>query len=70
MRVVVTPNARESLLDISDYLRGFSAGAEKRVLRRITSRFRQIAAFPESGRVVPEFGERSVRELIDGDYRI
>jgi len=30
----------------------------------------RLAAFPESGRVVPEVGARTVRELIYGAYRV
>ncbi|MCZ7578486.1 MAG: type II toxin-antitoxin system RelE/ParE family toxin [Dehalococcoidia bacterium] len=30
----------------------------------------QLEAFPESGRIVPEFDERVFRELVEGDYRI
>jgi toxin ParE1/3/4 len=29
-----------------------------------------VSAFPERGRVVPEFGEPAVREIIHGSYRI
>ncbi len=30
----------------------------------------RIGEFPESGRIVPEIGERAVREVILGNYRI
>lgn len=36
---------------------------------RITERLSQLEAFPDSGRV-PEFDERVLRELVEGDYRI
>jgi plasmid stabilization system protein ParE len=39
-------------------------------LRRLTGRFRQIAAFPLSGRIVPEFETGQVREVIESPYRI
>ena len=29
-----------------------------------------LAQFPESGRVVPEFGRDEIRELLHGEYRI
>jgi len=34
------------------------------------SRARQLQEFPESGRVVPEYEAKQVRELIGGSYRI
>jgi len=30
----------------------------------------RLAEFPESGRVVPEIGERTVREIIIGNYGV
>ena len=30
----------------------------------------QLAAFPESGRIVPEFGTEEIRELVYGAYRV
>jgi len=30
----------------------------------------RIASFPEAGRVVPELGDKSIREVILGNYRI
>jgi plasmid stabilization system protein ParE len=30
----------------------------------------RIGEFPESGRIVPEIGERTVREIVLGNYRI
>jgi toxin ParE1/3/4 len=37
---------------------------------RLTRRSQQIALFPLSGRVVPEYGSESVREIIEPPYRI
>lgn len=37
---------------------------------RMVARVEQLEAFPDSGRIVPEFGNRYIRELIEGDYRI
>lgn len=37
---------------------------------RLTRRSQQIADFPLSGRVVPEFETKQIREIIEGSYRI
>jgi plasmid stabilization system protein ParE len=36
----------------------------------LISRVEQLRSFPESGRVVPEFGRKDIRELIHLSYRI
>jgi len=41
-----------------------------RTVDRITSRSQQIAAFPMSGRRVPEYGLDQIREVFSGPYRI
>ena len=69
-RVYFTPLARESLRDIARYIDQFSPSASRRTVRRITQRARQLALHPDSGRIVPEFEAREVRELIEGSYRI
>ncbi len=70
MRVVFTPSARESLRDISNYIEQFSKPAARRTRNRLFQRARQLESFPASGRVVPEFNEQTVRELVEGPYRI
>lgn len=70
MRVYFTPGARESLGDISKYIEQFSPEAARRTRRRIAQRVKQLSEFPESGRMVPEYEVRAVRELIEGSYRI
>jgi len=42
----------------------------QRVVDRITRRSEQIAQFPESGRIVPEYEAPDVREVIERPYRI
>ena len=37
---------------------------------RITARTEQIATFPLSGRIVPEFNVSQLRELLERPYRI
>ncbi len=40
------------------------------VVDRITACSKQIAAFPRSGRRVPEYDDENVREVFEGAYRI
>ncbi|MCA9099725.1 MAG: type II toxin-antitoxin system RelE/ParE family toxin [Planctomycetales bacterium] len=40
------------------------------MIDRITGRSRQLASFPESGEVVAEYADASIREVIEGPYRV
>jgi plasmid stabilization system protein ParE len=42
----------------------------KRMVDHLTRRSRQIADFPLSGRMVPEYKKDQIREVIEGSYRI
>jgi plasmid stabilization system protein ParE len=42
----------------------------QRLVERLTRRSEQIANFPFSGRLVPEFETEHIREVIEGSYRI
>jgi plasmid stabilization system protein ParE len=40
------------------------------MIDRLTKRSEQIAAFPQSGRMVPEYQAPDIREVIERPYRI
>jgi plasmid stabilization system protein ParE len=40
------------------------------LLREIVSQVERLGAFPESGRIVPEFGIANLREIICSPFRI
>jgi plasmid stabilization system protein ParE len=40
------------------------------MIDRLTKRSEQIAAFPRSGRMVPEYAAPDIREVIERPYRI
>jgi plasmid stabilization system protein ParE len=42
----------------------------RRIVDKLTRRSIQIAAFPFSGRAVPEYEINEVREVIEGLYRV
>ena len=41
-----------------------------RLLKEIISQVERLADFPESGRIVPEFGIANLREIIHAPFRI
>ena len=56
MIVVWTETALEHLAGIRQYISQTSPIYAEQVVRRILERGKQLEAFPESGRVVPEVG--------------
>jgi len=66
--------AESAVADLED-IRAWYAELEvpevgERLLREVVSRVERLAEFPESGRVVPEFGIAPLREIIHPPFRI
>ena len=70
MKVLWTSSALAQLQAIHDYLAQTSPDYAVRIIDRLTSRSIQVANFPNSGRVVPEYDRKEIREVIEGRYRI
>ena len=65
-----TERALEDLAAIHAFIRQDSPHYASTVVARLIHAVDRLRDFPESGRVVPEFGQRSVREVIERPYRI
>ncbi len=70
MKVFWTNNAIGHLTSIYEHISRDSTRYARRMVDRITSRSRQIAAFPQSAQMVPEYQDPDIREVIEGAYRI
>ncbi len=70
MKVHWTATAEAHLDAIHDYIAQTSTDYARRLVDRLTRRSEQMAAFPLSGRRVPEYDLPQVREVIEGSYRI
>ncbi len=70
MRVLWTETAIGHLTDIYEYIARDSPRYAKRMVDRITARSRQIADFPESPPVVAEYADPTIREVVEGSYRV
>jgi toxin ParE1/3/4 len=70
VRVHWTGTAVEQLVSIYEYIAQNSKPDADRLIDKLTRRSEQIAAFPQSGRTVPEFRDDSIREVIERPYRI
>jgi plasmid stabilization system protein ParE len=69
-RIVWAPQAIEDAEAIRAYVARDSPHYADLVVERIVAAVSLLASSPRSGRVVPEVGDESLRELIHGNYRI
>ena len=69
-RVTITPEAWRNLQSIYLYLAGQSMERAAGVTHEIAAAAERLADFPESGRVIPESGPLSLREIFVHNYRV
>lgn len=69
-RVTVTRPANEHLRGIHRFIAQDSPAAAARMIRRIRADIRRLARYPQQGRIVPEYDDPAIRELIVAPYRI
>jgi toxin ParE1/3/4 len=70
VRVLWTHTAIQHLLAVHEHLTRDAPLYAQRTVDRLTRRSEQIATFPLSGRIVPEYGAPDIREVIERPYRI
>ena len=68
--VVWSPRAVDDVRAIATQIAEDSIAYAKSVAQKIVASTRRLAVFPMSGRVVPEFGDESIREVFAYSYRI
>lgn len=69
-RVVWTRPARDDLREIRAYIAQDSERYARVVIERLLAAVRRLRDYPLSGRVVPELARPTIREVIEGAYRI
>lgn len=70
MRIVWSQLALERVEDIAQYIAEDKPDAAIEWVDGLFATVERLAAFPESGRMVPEVGSRRIREVIFGTYRV
>ena len=65
-----TQRARDDLRDIHDFIARDSPRVAEALVERLLTATERLAAFPESGRVVPEFPALGYREIIVSSDRV
>ena len=69
-RVVVwTPAARDCLDEILQYIAADSSSAAAKVLEVVLAAAESLSLFCDRGRIVPEMGSRSIREIFVYRFR-
>ncbi len=69
-KVILTPQSLDDLEEIVTFIAKENPERARTFGNELIDRALSVATFPERGRVVPEIGEPSVREIIHGSYRI
>jgi addiction module RelE/StbE family toxin len=68
--VTWTRSALHDLKEIHEYISRDSKFYADRYINLLIKRVDQLINFPMSGRIVPEKEDETIRELIEGNYRI
>ncbi len=70
MKVRWTDKARRQLRAVRDYIATDSPRYATRTVDRITRKGEGLKRFPLSGHVVPEYDVETIRQILEGNYRI
>lgn len=70
MKLSWTQQALSDLLEIGRYIAQHNPPAARKFVGKLRTRATNIPKTPYAGRVVSEFGEESIREVIERNYRI
>jgi plasmid stabilization system protein ParE len=69
-KVIIAPSAQADLAEIVRYVARQNPDAAARLGYQLIMRAENVAAFPDIGRVVPEFRQPNLREVICRSYRV
>jgi toxin ParE1/3/4 len=69
-KIIWTKRSVKDLKLVFDYISLDSTVYATRFIIRLISRVDQLEIFPESGRIVPEKDDPTIREIIEGNFRI
>ena len=69
-KLIWSPSAKFDLKDIAAFIAEDSPSAAEIFIDSLFQVVERLADFPESGRMVPEFGDPAIREVIRSPCRI
>ena len=68
--VIWGPSALKDAVSIAEYIARDSPDQAYLFARRLMEAVERLSDFPRSGRIIPEIGDPSCREIIHGAYRV
>jgi toxin ParE1/3/4 len=69
-QIIWSPSARGDLIDLKDYISMESPRNAKRFVTSLFEAVEPLSEYPHTGRVVPEFNDEQLREIIKRPCRI
>ena len=69
-RIIWSPNASDDLESICEFIAIDSEYYARLFAKGVIKAIERLMVFPESGRIVPEYNLRNIREIIYQNYRI
>lgn len=70
VRLIWSPDAVDDLEAICDYFAKDSEHYARVFVQGAINAIERLKIFPESGRIVPEYNQKGIREIIFQNYRI
>ena len=70
MKIIWSPLAVDRVSEIAGYIAEDNPSAAASWIHAVFRKVEALKAFTESGRIVPETHNKTIRELIYGNYRI
>ena len=70
VRINWTPQARDDLKSIAEYISSDSVRYAKLQVVKIRTGTKILKSHIQSGKIVTEINDKNIRELIEGNYRI
>jgi plasmid stabilization system protein ParE len=69
-RIIWSPRAASHLERICEFIAGDSPVYARIFAQKVMALVKSIPAYPQTGRIVPEYNDTNLREKVYGDYRI
>lgn len=69
-KVIWTEQAIDDLTNIAQYSSGYSEKYASAIVSKLFNKTNVLKTMPRIGRIVPERNSETIRELIEGNYRI
>jgi toxin ParE1/3/4 len=70
MKIIWSPLAIDRVSEIAAYIAQENPAAAEKWVDLVFRKVKDLQSFPESGRIVPETENKTIRELIYGNYRL